>query len=339
MGSTIAGNDDGLGDRHERARANATLVDAIPVSDIRAAVAAAVALLSDAGGCRRSAPAPAPASALPARVQATPPSSGTAPQANPPTGLAVATGSRSCRRASPSRSPPPPGHMNGDGKEQALEVVARAGPQLRAPGAPRRIQPQSGRAVSADPFKSKRLRQSASDEYGVPKNRLEQDRHLRRRGPRGRRGLGLFLKFALTDDGPKACAHAAVVGPAEPPQIPPPPPKVDSRPRRPPRRARATTRRRSTRCRSSREPTPSSAPTRASILGRVLTAPPRRRYSTHAPRSAFSRGSPGQGSPRRRPPRPFSRRLHRRPRTGVSFAIARSEPFRSQLGLPSTLDK
>jgi hypothetical protein len=116
-------------------------------------------------------------------------------------------------RPAPSRPPPPgPGPQPG----------ARSG---MAPSNAPRV------AIAADPFQGRPRVGSSSDDLDLVPKRSSKTIFFVVGGLAFAAGLALFLRFALTDDAPKATPSELATGPAATTaDIPPPPPKVETPP-------------------------------------------------------------------------------------------------------------
>jgi hypothetical protein len=100
-------------------------------------------------------------------------------------------------------------------------------PPPQAP-APMRAAANAPRAVSADPFRKPRVESSPGLDDFVPK-KSSKTALMVVAGLAIAGGLGLFLRFALSDDSPKAPSAQVATGPAATTaEIPSPPPKVES---------------------------------------------------------------------------------------------------------------
>ena len=114
-------------------------------------------------------------------------------------------------RQAPSVPPPSPNGGNNTG--------------VRSDAPPPRV------AIAADPFKMRPRGQSSSDDLDLVPKRSSKTFFFVIAGLAVAAGLGLFLKFALTDDAPKAPPTQLVTGPAvTTAEIPPPPPKAENAP-------------------------------------------------------------------------------------------------------------
>ena len=223
------------------ANPNATLVDMAPVTgavteDAFAKTAphtppTAAALAAAAAAAAPIPTTTAPLAAVPAAIVAPPPAAA-APV--PFSGKQTLIGAV----APPAHAPPPApaaaaAVATTAAPRQAAQVtqVMQSG-QLRSQPASRHPAPGPGprpapppnksapRAVSSDPF--------AADEDFVPK-KSSKTAILVVAGLAVAAGLGLFLKFALTDDAPKTPTAPVAIGPAvATAEIPPPPPKVEA---------------------------------------------------------------------------------------------------------------
>jgi hypothetical protein len=250
--------------------ANATLVDGIPASAIAAAVAAVdAAAAAKAAAAPAPAPAPAPAakfnpnatligtapqanlpSAL-ANVAAAPPPP--APQMQPQVQPNQPQGNAQMMRTQlMEHAPTHPGqaHTSGGQGANATSIQGSAQghgssqakpssgegrwqekvPSRPPPGPPAAMRNAPPGRVTADPFRAGKSA-SASDEHLVVPKKSSKTMFFVLGGLAVAAGLGLFLKFALSDDAPKALPTEMATGPAATTaDIPPPPPKVDTPP-------------------------------------------------------------------------------------------------------------
>lgn len=137
----------------------------------------------------------------------------------------------------PVLAPPPPVHVNHNARTQLMDARPAQQPVRRPSSPPPSQIPQArsgavsarppARAIAADPFRAP----SPSDDLDFVPKKSSKAFLFVIAGLAIVAGLGLFLKFALTDDAPKTAPAQQVSGPAvTTAEIPPPPPKVEAPP-------------------------------------------------------------------------------------------------------------
>ena len=234
-------------------------------------------------------------------------------------------------QAAPAAPPPvqaaPPVHVNHAAHTQVMDSrppppQSRQAPSSNAPpsAAPRAVARNAGAAVAADPFR----KASPSEDLDYVPKKSSKAFIFVIAGLAVAAGLGLFLKFALTDDAPKAPPQQLVTGPAvATAEIPPPPPKVEAPP---PTATTATTAAPSggAAAPAKAEPAPPPAPLAPPPRQAAVAPPPDRAAPRNEPRQPRQSAPPPQAAIVAPPPAAAPPRTPPKPPNG---SIVRDNPF------------